>query len=94
MKKLLFVFVLTSLFIADLSAQVEYKVITVVESIVPAGIGRSRIIEAKNDQDITTATGQRQDGVDGAVKEVRRKDLKIDEFKETKLLNFLQPWRH
>jgi hypothetical protein len=88
MKKLLFVFVLTSLFIADLSAQVEYKVITVVESIVPAGIGRSRIIEAKNDQDITTATGQRQDGVDGAVKEVRRKDLKIDEFKETKLLNF------
>lgn len=88
MKKFFFLFALVSLFIVDLSAQVEYKVITVVESIVPAGIGRSRIIEAEDNQDITNATGKRQEGTDSAVKEVKRRDLKIDEFKETKLLNF------
>lgn len=44
MKKSIFTLLLVFLFFNDLKAQVEYKVITSVESIVPSGLGRSRII--------------------------------------------------
>lgn len=69
-------------------AQVEYKVITVVESIVPMGLGRSRIIENKTNLDITKFTTTRTDGKDSKQDDVDRSDLKIDAFDETKLLNF------
>lgn len=65
-----------------------YKVVTVVESIVPGGIGRSRIIESKSDVSIEDATTERTNGTDSQQKKVKRKDLKIDEITETKLLNF------
>lgn len=71
----------------DLKAQ-EIKIITVVESIVPAGIGRSRIIEHEQDMNYEAFTTERTDGKKSDQSDIRRKDLKLDEFKETKLLNF------
>jgi hypothetical protein len=68
--------------------QYEYKIITSVESIVPMGLGRSRIIEHTTQVDASMYTTARNDGTDSGQKGVKRKDLKIDELNETKLLNF------
>ena len=65
-----------------------YKVVTIVESIVPGGMGRSRIIESKSDVAIEDATTERTNGTDSQQGRVKRKDLKIDEITETKILNF------
>lgn len=65
-----------------------YKVVTVVESIVPGGVGRSRIIETRSEAEIDDATTERINGTDSQQKKVKRKDLKVDEITETKLLNF------
>ena len=51
MKKLLFVLSIALFSFLETSAQVEYKVVTSVESIVPNGLGRSRIISANEDKD-------------------------------------------
>ena len=88
MKKLMFLLAIAGLFTFDLNAQTEYKVVTVVESIVPAGIGRSRIIEERDDANLDAATTSRTNGKSSDQGDVRRKDLKIDAFEETKLLNF------
>ena len=77
----------TLLCIADASAQ-EYAVITSVESIIPAGIGRSRIIYNKTDMDPAAFTTERTQGTDSKMKDVKRSELKVDNFEETKLLNF------
>ncbi|MCO6483281.1 MAG: hypothetical protein J5I62_10860 [Flavobacteriales bacterium] len=71
----------------DLSAQ-QYKVITIVESIVPMGIGRSRMIESTSTVNVDDATTERTDGKKSDQGDVKRGDLKVDNFKETKLLNF------
>ncbi|RME97791.1 MAG: hypothetical protein D6772_09940 [Bacteroidetes bacterium] len=89
MKKLLLFVALAAFGLTDLAAQTQFKVITVVESIVPMGLGRSRIIEEKNNpvsaEEFTT---ERTDGKDSDMDNVRRRDLKVDNFEETKLLNF------
>jgi hypothetical protein len=69
------------------SAQ-EYKVVTTIESVVPMGIGRSRIIENTDSLDVNNFTTTRTDGKKSSQKDVSRKDAKIDNFDETKLLNF------
>lgn len=66
----------------------EYKIITVVESIVPAGIGRSRMIENQTDINIDDFTTERTDGKSSKQKEVKRSDAKIEQLDEAKLLNF------
>ncbi|MEM7161868.1 MAG: hypothetical protein AAF487_05435 [Bacteroidota bacterium] len=66
----------------------EYKVITVVESIVPMGIGRSRMIENKTKLNIENFTTERFDGKKSDQGSVKRKDAKIDAFAESKMLNF------
>ncbi len=66
----------------------EFKVITVVESIVPGGLGRSRMVENKGALDINTFTTERTDGKKSGQGDVKRKDAKIDKFAESKLLNF------
>lgn len=71
----------------DLAAQ-QFKVITIVESIIPMGIGRSRMIESTTDMDADAATTERTDGKKSDQGDIDRGDLKIDRFKETKLLNF------
>lgn len=66
----------------------EYKVVTIVESIVPGGLGRSRIIETKSEADIEGSTTERTNGTDSKQGKVKRRDIKADELAETKLLNF------
>jgi hypothetical protein len=68
--------------------QTEYAVITTVESIVPAGLGRSRMISNKEDLNTAEYTTARTDGKTSQMGSVKRRDLKIDNFEETKMLNF------
>lgn len=78
---------LVSLAFMDAKAQVEYKVITSVESIVPSGLGRSRIISAneeKNFKDYTTT----QTDDDNSRNKSDRGEIRVKDFDETKLLNF------
>ncbi|MCT4602004.1 MAG: hypothetical protein N4A59_03715 [Marinifilum sp.] len=89
MKKLLLLFVIACGLFIDANAQsFEYKVITTVESIVPMGIGRSRIVEEKSPIDADEFTTERTDGKKSKQKEVKRSDAKVSLFAETKLLNF------
>jgi len=66
----------------------EYKVITIVESIVPGGAGRSRIIENGTELDVNNFTTSRTDGKKSNQKNISRSQAKIDHFSESKLLNF------
>lgn len=87
MKKLVLLALILGTFCLSLSAQ-EYKVVTVVESIVPAGLGRSRIIENKAPMNVNDFTTERTDGKDSKLGDVKRGDAKVDAFAETKILNF------
>ncbi|MDX1478334.1 MAG: hypothetical protein R3301_11555 [Saprospiraceae bacterium] len=87
MKPMLLAIVIAALFALDAKAQ-EYAILTSVESIIPAGIGRSRIIAAKDVVDPNAITRARTDGKRSDINEVTRRELKADEFEETKLLNF------
>jgi hypothetical protein len=78
MKKQIFFFSIIILAFFEANAQVEYKIITSVESIVPAGIGRSRLIsvnEEKNYKDFTSTQSDED-------------EIRVRNFDETKLLNF------
>ena len=89
MKKLLFVALIAFCFVLESQAQkVQYKVITSVESIVPMGIGRSRLIEEKDPIDASAFTTERTDGKKSKQGKVKRSDAKVNKFAETKLLNF------
>lgn len=66
----------------------EYRVVTTIESIVPAGVGRSRMIDHKKGNDYQNLTTERVDGKKSSQGDVKRSDVKIDNFEETKLLNF------
>lgn len=66
----------------------EYKIITTIESIVPMGLGRSRIIENTTDVNAEDFTTERTGGKDSKQGSVKRSDAKVDNLKETKLLNF------
>lgn len=72
----------------DGNSQFEYKILTSVESIVPMGIGRSRIIENTTEVNSAAYTTTRNDGTDSSQRKIKRKDLKVDQLNETKLLNF------
>ncbi len=66
----------------------EYKIITTVESIVPMGLGRSRMIDPLSNADYKALTTERTDGKKSSQGDVKRDDIKIENFEETKLLNF------
>src|SRR5690606_9869708 len=66
----------------------EYRVVTTIESIVPMGIGRSRIIYHKESADYKPLTTSRTNGKKSDQGDVKRDDIKVDNFDETKLLNF------
>ena len=52
MKKLILVVALVALFSFDVNAQVyQYQTVTVIESIIPNGLGRSRMISANETRD-------------------------------------------
>jgi len=71
------------------TAQVEYKVVTVVESIVPNGLGRSRMISTNETKDYRDFTTTRSDDKDKDEKNKSKRDeIRVKDYEETKLLNF------
>jgi hypothetical protein len=65
----------------------KYKIVTTVESVVPGGLGRSRIIENGTEVDYTEFTTTRtKDGKEKTEKD--RSDVKIEDLKESTLVNF------
>ena len=88
MKNLFVIATLLLIGATDIIAQTQYAVITTVESIIPMGLGRSRMISNKEDLNTANFTTKRTDGTTSDMGSVKREDLKIDNFEETKLLNF------
>ena len=87
--KRIFLTVCLVLTIFTISNAQEYKIITTVESIIPAGIGRSRMLSPTEEVDSEKFTTERTNGKKGNEQnKVRRRDLRIDGIEETKLLNF------
>jgi hypothetical protein len=87
MKKLLIVLSLSLFTFFETSAQIEYKVITSVESIVPSGLGRSRIVSANEEKDYKEFTSTQTEDDNGRNKSDRG-EIRVKDFDETKLLNF------
>ena len=71
---------------AVLQAQ-EYRVITSVESIVPNGLGRSRIINSLEEKDYNEFTSVQTED-DNTRNKSDRREIRVKNFEETKLLNF------
>ncbi len=65
----------------------EFRVITSVESIVPNGLGRSRIINALEDKDYKEFTSVQTED-DNTRNKADRSEIRVKNFEETKLLNF------
>lgn len=86
MKKILLLLVVAVVFVFESQAQ-EYKVITSVESIVPNGLGRSRIINALEDKDYKEFTSVQTED-DNTRNKSDRGEIRVKNFEETKLLNF------
>ncbi len=87
MKKLFLIAFLAIFSLTEINAQ-EFKVVTIVESIIPMGTGRSRIVEHQQVSDHNSHTTERIDGKKSKEKKSKRSDAKVDNFSETKLLNF------
>jgi len=87
MKKIIFAIAFVLVSFIELNAQVEYKIITSVESIVSSGLGRSRLISASEDRDYKEFTSERSDEDDSRNKSDRG-EIRVKNFEETKLLNF------
>ena len=89
MKKLVLIIALVVVSFIDIQAQVEYKIITSIESIVPGGAGRSRLIPASEDKDYKEYTSQRTDDKETDKRNKSdRSEIRVKNFEETKLLNF------
>lgn len=65
----------------------EIKVITSVESVVPLGMGRSRLISTNSERDFKEFTSSQTED-DNSRNKSKRKDVRVKDFEETKLLNF------
>ena len=87
----LFAFILTGFIEAKNTTvqQYEFEIVTVIESVVPKGLGRSRMIANTEDVEYKTATTVRmEEGEKEKSKDDKRKDIRTKAFEETKLLNF------
>ncbi len=88
MKRLFFTITLALGSFLCVQAQVyEYKVVTTVESIIPTGLGRSRLLESNVDRNYQDFSSERTSENDKRNKS-KRSDIRVKEFEETKLLNF------
>jgi hypothetical protein len=88
MKKNFFLLIFTLFLWFGLRAQTyEYRVVTSVESIVPNGLGRSRLISSNEDRNYKDFTSTRSEEDDERNKSDRG-DIRVKNFEETKLLNF------
>lgn len=89
MKKLSLLLALSFCSVFNLFAQsYEYKIITSVESIVPGGMGRSRMIAVNDKRDYKEFTTKRTDSDDDEKNKSDRSDIRVKGYDETKLLNF------
>lgn len=86
--KMLFFTICLMISTLNFSQTTDYKATTSVASIVPGGLGRSRIIASGEDANAEDFTTTRTDGTKSDQSSIKRKDAKIDNFDETKLLNF------
>ncbi len=86
MKKTIFMALIVYAITMDANAQ-QYKVITSVESIVPSGIGRSRIIDGNEEKDYKEYSSV-QTEEDNSRNKADRSEIRVKNFEETKLLNF------
>ena len=84
-KKVLFV-ALLALGFTQVEAQ-EFRVVTSVESIVPNGLGRSRIVMHNENKDYKEYTSTQTDE-DNTRNKSKRGDIRVKNFSETKMLNF------
>ena len=66
---------------------VEYKIVTSIESIVPNGLGRSRLLSSNDVKDYKDYTST-QTEEDNTRNKSNRKDLRVKGFDETKMLNY------
>ena len=64
----------------------EYQIITSVESLVPSGLGRSRLIAETENRDFEDYTSKRTN--EKKRNTSNRKEIRVSDFEETKLLNF------
>ena len=88
MKKFFLVVVFLFVFESVSQAQTyEYQIVTVVESIVPNGLGRSRMITVNETRDYKEFTSTRTGEGDKRNKS-KRGEIRVKGFDETKLLNF------
>jgi hypothetical protein len=89
MKKLISsIIVLMTLGFMPVNAQTySYKVVTSVESIVPSGLGRSRLISANDGRNYEDYTSTQTGDSKGRNKS-KRSNMRVKGFDETKLLNF------
>ena len=82
------ILLLLLIFIPEINAQVyEFKTITVIESIIPNGLGRSRMISVNDERDYKEFTSTRSEE-DNDRNKSDRSDIRVKGFDETKLLNF------
>jgi hypothetical protein len=65
----------------------EFTSFTVIESIIPSGLGRSRIIHALEPRDYKEFTSVRSED-DNTRNKSDRDDIRVKNFAETKILNF------
>jgi len=86
MKKIIVMAGLALFSFIDAQAQ-QIKVITSVESIVPSGLGRSRIIDAQEEKNFGEYTST-QTAEDNTRNKSKRGEIRVKNFEETKLLNF------
>ncbi|GAB5399110.1 MAG: hypothetical protein Aureis2KO_06950 [Aureisphaera sp.] len=88
MRKTFLTLALTGLMAFAMNAQeYEVKVVTSVESIVPNGLGRSRLISANVERNFEEFTSTQTED-DNKRNKSKRKDIRVKDFDETKLLNF------
>ncbi len=86
MKKFIFIALLILTTTIHLNAQ-QFKVITSVESIVPNGTGRSRIVNTLEEKDYKDYTSTQTDEGNTRNKS-DRSEIRVKNYEETKLLNF------
>ena len=91
MKKSIFTLVIacvaTFMSLAQKNPIYEVKIITCIESIVPNGVGRSRLISTDSNVDYKKFTSK-QTAEKGDRNKSDRQEIRIKDYDETKLLNF------
>lgn len=80
-------FIFSLLSISAAAQKYEFRIITTVESIVPSGLGRSRMVSSNDVRDYRDYTTSRSEE-DNSRNSSDRSEIRVKGFDETKLLNF------